>query len=171
MPASVTHLLDDLEARLEQAHAELATLRDENRRLKYRLEQKALAPEPELSAPAAPVAEAIAEGKTIAGRPAEAKEEGIEEVEVNTAATDNPTMPADEPESAHEAPKPEAPSPQALLKQWYVRYPQAFLTGPYQPAESRHSRRSGASRALVKQADSSRAGALRQLTALRQSAA
>ncbi|SHM04811.1 ProQ/FINO family protein [Vreelandella subglaciescola] len=133
MPASVTHLLDDLEARLEQAHAELATLRDENRRLKYRLEQKALAPEPELSAPAAPVAEAIAEGKTIAGRPAEAKEEGIEEVEVNTAATDNPTMPADEPESAHEAPKPEAPSPQALLKQWYVRYPQAFLTDHTSP--------------------------------------
>lgn len=132
MPASVTHLLDDLEARLEQAHAELATLRDENRRLKYRLEQTSLAPEP--STPAAPVsAEAIAEGKTIAGRTAEPKEEGIEEVEVNTAATDNPTTPADEPESAHEAPKPEAPSPQALLKQWYVRYPQAFLTGHTSP--------------------------------------
>lgn len=127
MPASVTHLLDDLEARLEQAHAELATLRDENRRLKHSLEQKAPAQEP--SAPAAPVAETIADGKTIAGRTAEPKEEGIEYVEVNTAATDNPTTPADEPESAHEAPKPEAPSPQALLKQWYARYPQAFLTG------------------------------------------
>jgi ProP effector len=132
MPASVTHLLDDLEARLEQAHAELTTLRDENRRLKHRLEQKSLAPEPSTQAAPAP-AEAIAEGKTIAGRPAEAKEEGIEEVEVNTAATDNPTMPADEPESAHEAPKPEAPSPQALLKQWYVRYPQAFLTDHTSP--------------------------------------
>lgn len=39
MPARVTHLLDDLEARLADARTEIATLREDNRRLKRRLAQ------------------------------------------------------------------------------------------------------------------------------------
>ena len=106
MPVSVTHLLDDLEARLGEAKAELTTLRDENRRLKHRLAQAPTAQEPPAPAEAAP---SEAEG----------------DKEAAPAAV--------EAEPPHEAAKPEAPSPQALLKQWYVRYPQAFLSAHTRP--------------------------------------
>lgn len=115
MPASVTRLLDNLEARLEQAHAELATLRDENQRLKQRLAQTPpLAQEPKAESTQKSTQTDI--------------QEGVQTVEVTATEKDHHAAPA-----AETDPVREAPSPQALLKQWYARYPQAFLTGHTQP--------------------------------------
>lgn len=115
MPASVTRLLDNLEARLEQAHAELATLRDENQRLKQRLAQTPpLAHEPKAESTQKSTQTDI--------------QEGVQTVEVTATEKDHHAAPA-----AESDPVREAPSPQALLKQWYARYPQAFLTGHTQP--------------------------------------
>lgn len=115
MPASVTRLLDNLEARLEQAHAELATLRDENRRLQQRLAQTPpLAQEPKAESTQKSTQTDI--------------QEGVQTVEVTATEKDHHPAPA-----AESDPVREAPSPQALLKQWYARYPQAFLTGHTQP--------------------------------------
>ncbi|WP_311945836.1 ProQ/FINO family protein [Halomonas piscis] len=95
MPERVTHLLDDLEARLGEARAELSTLRDENRRLKSRLAQRPTADTGELN-------EAAAEATSAA-----------------------------EETSATEAAAP--PAPQALLKQWQSRYPEAFAAAEVRP--------------------------------------
>lgn len=143
MPASVTHLLNDLEARLEQAHAELKALRAENRRLKH-LEHASLTAEPSVPATPETAAEDVAERQAVAGSQEtlkEEKEEGLKDMDVNAtatghsapAATEPEHKPEHEPEPVDETSAPEAPSPQALLKQWYVRYPQAFLTGHTSP--------------------------------------
>lgn len=112
MPERVTHLLDDLEARLGEARTELATLRDENRRLKSRLAQR-------------PVDDT--------GEPSEATTPSTAAAE-DTPAPEKATAPVAKaaPEkgaAAGETP----PSPQALLKAWQSRYPEAFAAAEVRP--------------------------------------
>lgn len=163
MPPSVTRLLDNLEARLEQAHAEMMALRDENRRLRHRLTSagKALAQEPlapDTSEKSLATGEAVSSETAIARenrektkseavakapagsfekRPGESAEEGSEESRQESmreaGQEDAPTVEVTLETPAHETAQPEPPSPQALLEQWYVRYPKAFLAGHTRP--------------------------------------
>ena len=97
MAASVLHLLETLETRLEQNKAELIALREENQQLKQQL--AALSTRPPGGATASPA-----------------------EHESDVAAAEEVT-----PEAVTQ------PSPQALLKQWYQRYPHAFFKGHTKP--------------------------------------
>lgn len=134
MPERVTHLLDDLEARLGEARAELSTLRDENRRLKSRLAQRPTADTGELNEAAAPSAatEATATKATSAAKESSATEEAAaaEETSVPGEAEGSAAVAAAEKNAATEE---TPPAPQALLKQWQSRYPEAFAAAEVRP--------------------------------------
>ncbi|GGC99610.1 ProQ/FINO family protein [Vreelandella lutescens] len=121
MAASVLHLLETLETRLEQKNAELTALRAENQRLKQQLAAIAA----ESSAP--PVEPPpIEESATLA------QEETLQEPLMTEPAVTEPELPVlNEPVAVEAAEAP--PSPQALLKQWYQRYPEAFFKGHTKP--------------------------------------
>ena len=95
MAASVLHLLETLETRLEQKNAEITALREENERLKQQL-----------------AAVAALSASSTAG--VEAPQEAPAEISAQIPSQKTSTQP---------------PSPQALLKQWYQRYPNAFFKG------------------------------------------
>ena len=95
MAASVLHLLETLETRLEQKNAEITALREENERLKQQL-----------------AAVAALSASSTAG--VEAPQEAPAEISAQKTST-------------------QPPSPQALLKQWYQRYPNAFFKGHTKP--------------------------------------
>nr|WP_289124056.1 ProQ/FINO family protein [uncultured Halomonas sp.] len=99
MAASVLHLLETLETRLEQKNAEITALREENERLKQQL-----------------AAVAALSASSTAG--VEAPQEAPAEISAQIPSQKTSTQP---------------PSPQALLKQWYQRYPNAFFKGHTKP--------------------------------------
>ncbi len=109
MAASVLHLLETLETRLEHNNAELIALRAENKRLKQQLALLEAGNAAPLSEPPAAERSEVAQAE--------------EEVELE---------PALEPEPVAEAAE-TPPSPQVLLKQWYQRYPEAFFKGHTKP--------------------------------------
>ena len=116
MAASVLHLLETLETRLEQKNAELTALREENQQLKQQLAAlTAHAPETP-----APMLAAETERSAADSHASQSLPEPAPSV-TSSAEPDAPDTPA--------AP----PSPQALLKQWYQRYPNAFFKGHTKP--------------------------------------
>ncbi|HAA44184.1 MAG: solute/DNA competence effector protein [Halomonas sp. 54_146] len=138
MAASLMKILDDLETRLERTQAELEALREENQRLKQQLAlQDAQAKSvpssktattsemhsleaPEQSAPSEQNAPEEQASPEPAGSPPVA-EPLVAEPLVAEAVSE--TAPATGP----------APSPHALLNQWYERYPKAFFKGHTKP--------------------------------------
>ncbi|WP_404375070.1 ProQ/FINO family protein [Vreelandella aquamarina] len=112
MAASVLHLLETLEARLEQKNAEITALREENERLRQQL---------------AAVAALSASSTSDVARASVAK------TDVAMAQEAPADISAQTPSQAPVQPSTQAPSPQALLKQWYQRYPNAFFKGHTKP--------------------------------------
>ena len=116
MAASVLHLLETLETRLEQKNAELTALREENQQLKQQLAAlTAHAPETPAPMPAAETERSAADSHASQSLPEPAPSV------TSSAEPDAPDTPAT------------PPSPQALLKQWYQRYPNAFFKGHTKP--------------------------------------
>ncbi|MWJ27693.1 ABC transporter substrate-binding protein [Halomonas sp. ZH2S] len=114
MTQSVLQLLEHLEHRLDMANVELQTLREENAQLKTQLRN--------LAAPQTPVA----------------TESALPEPQPPPAATSSSTQgevqpPPRQPAAENVSAAQEAPSPQALLAQWYERYPKTFFKGHTQP--------------------------------------
>lgn len=110
MAASVLHLIETLEAHLERTESELKALREENTWLKQQLagqHQNDVAPVPETSS---------------------AVPDGVSQQNVSVVEAD-----ANEGEVREIAKEAETPSPQALLNQWYQRYPNAFFKGHTKP--------------------------------------
>lgn len=117
MAASVLHLLETLETRLEHNNAELIALRAENQRLKQQLALLEAGNAAPLSEPPAAERSEVSQAE--------------EEVELEPAL--EPALePEPEPEPVAEAAE-TPPSPQVLLKQWYQRYPEAFFKGHTKP--------------------------------------
>lgn len=111
MAASVLHLIETLEAHLERTESELKALREENTWLKQQLagqHQNDVAPVPETSS---------------------AVPDGVSQQNVNVEAAAD----VNEGKEREIAKETEAPSPQALLNQWYQRYPNAFFKGHTKP--------------------------------------
>ncbi|RUR42367.1 ProQ/FINO family protein [Vreelandella populi] len=150
MTASVMHLLDSLESRLEQAQAELHALRKENTQLKQQLVEQAVSLHETLNQPSAS-AQQVSDTerhdtkehrtevpKTAAHEPeasetempkaAAAGQEAEAEVQHATESERTPR-----PENVASAEKQSPPSPHSLLKEWYQRYPQAFFKGHTKP--------------------------------------
>ena len=143
MAASLMKILDDLETRLERTQAELEALREENQRLKQQLAlQDAQAKSvpssktvttsemhsleaPEQSAPSEQNAPEEQASPEPAGSPP-AAEPLVAEVTVA-----EPVVAEAVSETAPETGQ--APSPHALLNQWYERYPKAFFKGHTKP--------------------------------------
>ena len=119
MAASVLHLLETLETRLEQNKAELIALRKENQQLKQQL--AALSTRASGEPTTSP-----AEHETDVAAAEEVPNEVPEHVPAAVREPATPDAP-DAPEAVTQ------PSPQALLKQWYQRYPHAFFKGHTKP--------------------------------------
>ncbi len=126
MAASVQHLLESLETHLERTKAELQTLREENARLKQQLaarqghaenaEECSAAITMPVATEQTPKPEDELQSAPVGTPPAAFAEESSEK------RTDEKSAPPEQP-----------PSPQALLKQWYQRYPDAFFKGHTKP--------------------------------------
>ncbi|MBP5980618.1 MAG: ABC transporter substrate-binding protein [Halomonas sp.] len=128
MTASVMHLLDSLESRLEQAQAELQNLRSENAQLKQQLVEQAVALQKTLDEPRVPAQETPAPEAQPATPEANATEQvAFEPIDSMQAQK------APEQEVVPQAAVAEQPSPHSLLKEWYQRYPQAFFKGHTKP--------------------------------------
>ena len=136
MAASLMSMLDDLEARLEHTQAELQALREENQRLKQQLApqnaqaQSVPSPQP-ITAVEADVPSDIASGINTHDAQAPAKRASAEATLVETAPAATATKEKTEATAGNEGAK--APSPHALLNQWYERYPKAFFRGHTKP--------------------------------------
>ncbi|MGO1915061.1 MAG: ProQ/FINO family protein [Halomonadaceae bacterium] len=130
MAASLMNMLDDLEARLERTQAELQALREENQQLKRQLAGQEA---PEQSVPKAESHDTAFSTETALETHERTQESaGAETAELSEAANaavtakeGSPTQPAAE--------TAQAPSPHALLNQWYERYPKAFFKGHTKP--------------------------------------
>ncbi|KIN16390.1 ABC transporter substrate-binding protein [Halomonas sp. QX-2] len=151
MAASLMNILDDLEARLERTQAELHALREENQRLKQQLalqetqsqsvpsseattkidnerhseeavDAKVLDPKAPETPPSSEVAPDQVEPEEVKPEEVVSEETGPEE-----------TGPEEKGESSATAETVKAPSPHALLNQWYERYPKAFFKGHTKP--------------------------------------
>ncbi|RUR27812.1 ABC transporter substrate-binding protein [Vreelandella andesensis] len=109
MAATVLALLETLETHLEQTKAELNALREENEMLKRQLADQAQNPQP--SSP--PIQNPVQPEPSVA-------ETSADDAKPSSGVPDTQTTP-------------QPPSPQALLNQWYKRYPQAFFTGHTKP--------------------------------------
>ena len=161
MAASLMNILDDLEARLERTQAELHALREENQRLKQQLALKSAqsqsvpsseattkidnerhneeavdakvldpkAPETPPPSEVAPDQVEPVEAKPVEAKPEETKPEETKPEEV----VSEETGPEEKGESSATAETVKAPSPHALLNQWYERYPKAFFKGHTKP--------------------------------------
>ncbi|MBT2801089.1 ABC transporter substrate-binding protein [Halomonas sp. ISL-56] len=157
MAASLMNMLDDLETRLERTQAELQALREENQRLKQQLAQKdAQAQSVPSSEPAATIKADTSSEVAFGTQPLETSSletssleaPSLEAQPLNTQALDVPvpeksasdeTVPFEaasveaDPVEATPAETAKAPSPHALLNQWYERYPKAFFKGHTKP--------------------------------------
>ncbi|SJN09812.1 ProQ: influences osmotic activation of compatible solute ProP [Halomonas citrativorans] len=129
MAASVMQLLDSLESRLEQAQVELQALRRENVQLKEQLATQAVTQQQTPDDSSAPSQKANTDGV----------HEGTEQVTLAqptvepprpVSANSNPEADVAEALAAHDA---QPPSPHALLKEWYKRYPDTFFKGHTKP--------------------------------------
>jgi ProP effector len=135
MAASILQLIETLEAHLEQKNAELKALREENKALKQQLADQSRHPqlpaqlvEPHLAQPTSlGSAKEENEKRRVDGAPI--GEKIIDEVPVDEVPVDKKE--ADDATVTQESPLP--PSPQALLNQWYQRYPKAFFAGHTKP--------------------------------------
>lgn len=114
MAATVLDLLETLETHLEQTKAALNALREENEMLKRRLANQV----PQAQPPSQPLQDPT-QSDTSAAEP--------------SAADVKPSDSQVISEVAVEETAPQPPSPQALLNQWYKRYPHAFFTGHTKP--------------------------------------
>ncbi|MGP9643558.1 ProQ/FINO family protein [Halomonas sp. AOP30-A1-24] len=121
MAASVMQLLDSLESRLEQAQRELQALRWENAQLKEQLAAQAVTLQQTLADPSALSQKANTDGvHEVTGQVALAQ----------PAVEPNPEADEAEALATHET---QPPSPHALLKEWYQRYPNTFFKGHTKP--------------------------------------
>ncbi|ASK17980.1 MULTISPECIES: ProQ/FINO family protein [unclassified Halomonas] len=114
MAAPVLDLLETLETHLEQTKAALNALREENEMLKRQLASQV----PQTQPPSQPL-----QG------PAQCDAPAAEPSAADVKPSDSQVI--SETRAAETAPQP--PSPQALLNQWYKRYPHAFFTGHTKP--------------------------------------
>lgn len=136
MAASLISMLDDLEARLERTQAELQVLREENQRLKQQLaqqnaqEQSVPSPAPATAVEADVSSDATCDTHTFDAK-APAKRASAEAALVATAPASAAVNEKAETPATNEEVK--APSPHALLNQWYERYPKAFFRGHTKP--------------------------------------
>lgn len=152
MTASVLHLLESLEARLERTKAELDALREENAQLKQQLAaQQRAASDKRDESTQRPAASFHSQGNEHSpGYEGDGHEKGgivtpevphqescqaePEAAVVQTAAPQTVVPQTEAPQTqASQVPVSQAPSPQALLKQWYQRYPKAFFKGHTKP--------------------------------------
>jgi len=136
MAASLINMLDDLETRLERTQAELQALREENQRLKQQLAQKDAQAQSVPSSEPATTVEAETHSEAVlytAILDEEAPEEKVhnEVAPVETATSE--TALDEKVESSATTETAKTPSPQALLNQWYERYPKAFFKGHTKP--------------------------------------
>ncbi|MGP5713100.1 ProQ/FINO family protein [Vreelandella alkaliphila] len=113
MAAPVLDLLGTLEARLEQTKAALNALREENEMLKRQLASQV----PQTQQPSQPLQVSAQSDVSVTEPSAEGVKPSDSQVISEVAA-----------ETA-----PQPPSPQALLNQWYKRYPHAFFAGHTKP--------------------------------------
>lgn len=113
MAAPVLDLLGTLEARLEQTKAALNALREENEMLKRQLASQV----PQTQQPSQPLQDSAQSDVSATEPSAEGVKPSGSQVISEVAA-----------ETA-----PQPPSPQALLNQWYKRYPHAFFAGHTKP--------------------------------------
>lgn len=137
MAASLMKILDDLETRLERTQAELEALREENQQLKQQL---ALQDAQAKSVPSSKTATTSEMHSLEAPEQSAPSEQNALEEQASPEPAGSP--PVAEPlvaETVAEAVSetaPEtgqAPSPHALLNQWYERYPKAFFKGHTKP--------------------------------------
>ena len=145
MTASVMHLLDSLESRLEQAQAELHALRKENAQLKQQLVEQAVSLHETLNQPstsAQKVQEPAVSETEVSETEMLKTETPAPEAEMPKAAAAEPQVEVQHatesectpmPGDAASAEKQLPPSPHSLLKEWYQRYPQAFFKGHTKP--------------------------------------
>lgn len=158
MAASLMNMLDDLEARLECTQAELQALREENQRLKQQLALKDAQGQSVPSHDRLPTTEAHSEAapdpvvpKNDAAEDAPKIEPPVQEeleqyaVEKHKPEPETPAQLASESQHSEQKASAEltktvqssestqAPSPHALLNQWYERYPKAFFKGHTKP--------------------------------------
>lgn len=154
MAASLINLLDDLEVRLERTQSELCILREENQRLKQQLalenEQQKSPPSdntPSMGELQNDVVEHEALESEVANYAAvenhgavesygavekgELEREALEKNAPESEASITPPSVSPSSQPTNEAPG--APSPHALLNQWYARYPKAFFKGHTKP--------------------------------------
>lgn len=125
MAASVLHLLETLETRLEHKNAELTALRAENQRLKQQL--ALLEAGNAVPADEPPAEERLEVARAEVACEVAPEQEAVQEQE--PVVTPEPPSASEPATEAAETP----PSPQALLKQWYQRYPEAFFKGHTKP--------------------------------------
>lgn len=142
MAASLMNMLDDLETRLERTQAELQTLREENQRLNQQLAlqnaQEQSVPRSETATATATATETETEihssetpNKDALDQEAH-KEEALDATgPIETAPIEIAFKEAADLPPADQADQ--APSPHALLNQWYERYPKAFFKGHTKP--------------------------------------
>ncbi|MGY0556069.1 ProQ/FINO family protein [Vreelandella sp. 2A-K22] len=141
MAASLMNILDDLEARLERTQAELHALREENQRLKQQLALKSAQSQSVPSSEATTKidnerhSEEAVDAKVLDPKapetppPSEVAPDQVEPVE----SKPEEAKPEAKVESSATAETAKAPSPHALLNQWYERYPKAFFKGHTKP--------------------------------------
>ncbi|UYF98701.1 ProQ/FINO family protein [Halomonas sp. GD1P12] len=136
MAASVQELIESLEAHLARTQHELQQLREENDRLRQTISEQRLSLESSQSEPLAqnaedpPVEAQAPRPSTALG--ADSSEEGVHSSVAKAQAQTSPANLGDQ-KSEEVAAAPTPPSPHALLKQWYERYPNAFFTGHTKP--------------------------------------
>ncbi|MGP9416800.1 ProQ/FINO family protein [Halomonas sp. AOP7-E1-9] len=110
-----------MESRLEQTQVELQAQRRENAQLKEQLAAQAVTLQQTLDDTSVPSQQASTDGV----------HEGAEQVTlVQPAVGPNPEADDAEALATHEA---QPPSPHALLKEWYQRYPNTFFKGHTKP--------------------------------------
>ncbi|MFI0471658.1 ProQ/FINO family protein [Halomonas sp. HMF6819] len=136
MAASVQELIESLEAHLARTQHELQQLRQENTRLKQTISEQQLSLESFQDVARVENAEVQPVDKQTTLDPAESVaapgEEGMHS-SVTEGQTQASPIDSTEQKSEEATAAPTPPSPHALLKQWYERYPNAFFTGHTKP--------------------------------------
>ncbi|WP_433923988.1 ProQ/FINO family protein [Vreelandella sp. 21] len=144
MAATVLDLLETLETHLEQTKAALNALREENEMLKRQLANQM----PQTQPPSQPLQDpaqsdvSAVEPSAVDAKPSSEKsdsmaveqtpEEALASRSMSEEKATAETVTAETVTAETEA-APQPPSPQALLRQWYKRYPHAFFTGHTKP--------------------------------------
>ncbi|WP_447553353.1 ProQ/FINO family protein [Vreelandella sp. EE22] len=143
MAASVLSLIESLETHLEHTQQELALLRDENARLKEQLSHQPTA-QPSHAQNHPPGAGERPDADPLTQAPAPSPVEGLDRQEPQKQETVTQSSAGHEKKApveggpaasgvANTVENGTPPSPHALLKQWYERYPDAFFKGHTKP--------------------------------------